>query len=164
VGHAGAIPGLKNTIPQTHVSTTVQDLATALPYNTSYCKASLMKSGTHLHHKVSHTCRPSHTIFRSQADTKTTTTTTTRVGGTMGYGARIPLEWRSAAPGDAQVARTTPEDLRRLRGGVCGVRTCDIGLQEQHTTLVHISIQADLIEIANTFKAQQYLAHLPSHC
>jgi hypothetical protein len=81
----------------------------------------------------------------------------------MGYGARIPLEWRSAAPGDAQVARTAPEDLRRLRGGVCGVRMCDIGLRQQHTTLVHISRQANLLEMANTFKVTQYLAYLPSH-
>jgi hypothetical protein len=58
--------------------------------------------------------------------------------GIMGYGASIPLEWHSAAPGDARVARITPKDLIRLRGGVCGVRTCDIGLREQHITLVHI--------------------------
>ena len=163
MGLAGAIPGFKNTITHTHVSTTVQDLATALPYNSNYCNASLTKSGTHLHHRAAHTHRPSHTIFRSQtATTKTTTTTTTRVG-TMGYGARIPLEWRSAAPGVAQIARTAPEDFRRLRGGVCGVRTCDIGLRQQHTTLVHISRQANLLEMANTFKVTQYLAHLPSH-
>jgi hypothetical protein len=123
-----------------------------------------MKSCLHLRHRVAHTYRQADTIFRSQTKTTTTATTTTTRVGTMGYGARIPLEWRSAAPGDAQVARTTPEDLRRLGGGVCGVRTCDIGLQEQHTTLVHISRQADLIEMANTFKVPQYLAHLPSHC
>jgi hypothetical protein len=81
----------------------------------------------------------------------------------MEYGANIPREWRSAEPGDARVSRITPEDLIRLRGGVWGVRTCNIGLREQHTTLVHISRQANLIETANNFKAPRYLAYLPSH-
>jgi hypothetical protein len=71
--------------------------------------------------------------------------------GTMGYGASIPLEWRSAAPGDAQVARATPEDLRRLRVGYVGCARAISGLESniQHTILVHISRQANLIEIAN---------------
>jgi hypothetical protein len=123
-----------------------------------------VESCIHLRHRLPHTYRQFDTIFRSQTATTTTTTTTTARVGTMGNGANIPLGWRSSAPGDSQVARTTPEDLRRLGGGVCGVRACDIGLREQHTTLVHISRQADLIEIANIFKVPQYLAHLPSHC